>query len=97
MVCPKCQSQVVNIQAIQTGSIGAAQNTVYVQPAKRSKGCLYWCVIGWWFEPFWFLLVGWWWKLFVSGRVKKGINFSANKVINKRVAICQNCGYQWYL
>ena len=95
MVCPRCQSQVVSIQNIQTGSIGAAQNTVVIQPARRSHGCLCWLMIGWWWKPIWFICVGWWWRLLFGGRRKGGVNFSANKIINKKVAICQSCGFQW--
>jgi hypothetical protein len=95
MVCPNCKSQSVSIQNIQTGSIGAAQNRVYIQPARRRHGLFYWMLIGWWWKPMWFLAFGWWWGLLFGGRKRGGLNFSANKIINKRVAICQNCAYQW--
>jgi hypothetical protein len=33
--------------------------------------------------------------LLFGGKKKSGVNLSANKTINKTVAICQNCGYKW--
>lgn len=95
MVCPKCGGNNVVVQQVQTGNIGAAQNKVYVQPAKKSKGCLYWCIIGWWLVPMKFIIWDWWAKLLFGGRNKSGLNFSANKILSKTVAICQNCGNSW--
>lgn len=76
MICPKCGSENINIQAV-------------AHVNNKKKGCLYWCFIGWWVEPFMWLfltlpmiII----KLFGKGKVKTKI---------KSHAVCQNCGHQW--
>lgn len=39
MICPKCGSENVNVQAVTS-----------IQQ-KRKKGVIYWIFIGWWWEP----------------------------------------------
>ena len=73
--CPKCGSNHISFQVIQTG---ATTRT-------KEKGCLYSlgrlilivCTLGLWL---------------VFGRKKSK---SKTTFTNKKVAICQNCGYQW--
>ncbi len=75
MVCPKCKSENVTIQMVQTGS----------KSSHKAGGCLWGigrmtliiCTFGLW------LLVG---------KHKGG---SDTKIKNKKIAICQNCSYQW--
>lgn len=93
MICPRCHSENVIIQTVQTGSIGAGTNRVVIEQPKKSKGCLYWLFIGWWawifklmFLPFTFLF---------GGRKKSGLNFQATKTLTKTVATCQSCGNSW--
>lgn len=93
--CPKCGGTNITYQREQTASIGAGTNKVVVQKAKKSHGCLYWLCIGWWLLPMYWLLIGWWWKPLFGGRTKGGLNFNANKTINRTMAICQNCGHSW--
>lgn len=81
--CPRCGSENIMYHREQTGNIGAGTNKVVIQPAKKSKGCLYW------------LLIGWWWKLLFGGGTRSGLNFSANKSLNRTVGICQNCSHTW--
>lgn len=76
MSCPKCGSDNVNFQ-----SVGITKT--------KSKGCIYWLLIGWWFELLmWFfltlpmILI----KLFGKTKVKTKV---------KTFAVCQNCGYTW--
>lgn len=95
MQCPKCGSENVTIQREQTASIGAGTNKVVIQQTKKSKGCLYWMMIGFWFEPMYWLLFGWWWRLFFGGKSRSGINFHADKTINRTMAVCQECGNTW--
>lgn len=95
MQCPKCGSENVNVQREQTASFGAGTNTVVIQEAKRSKGCLYWCLIGWWYKPLYWLCIGWWKNLLFGGKKKGGLNFNANKSINRTMAVCQDCGHSW--
>ena len=93
--CPRCGSENIMYQREQTGNIGAGTNKVVIQPAKKSKGCLYWMLIGWWWKPMYWLLIGWWWRLLFGGGIRSGLNFSANKSLNRTVGVCQNCGHTW--
>lgn len=93
--CPKCKSENIIYQREQAGNIGAGTNKVVIQQPKKSKGCMYWLIIGWWWELFYWLLIGWWWRLFFGGRKKGGLNLHADKAINRTMAICQNCGHSW--
>lgn len=94
-LCPKCNSSNITYQREQTANIGAGTNKVIIQQPKKSKGCLYWLIIGWWWKPIYWLFIGWWWKLFFGGRNKNGLNFNASKSINITMAICQSCGHSW--
>lgn len=57
------------------------------------KGCLYWLLIGWWFEvgklffiiyfkALYWIFIGWWWKLLHTDQTKKEIK-NLNKDLNK--------------
>lgn len=93
--CPRCKSDNVIIQRERNYDFGARTNTVVIKQAKKSKGCLYWLVIGWWWQPFYWLCIGWWWHLLFGGRNRGGLNFGINKSINATVAVCQSCGHSW--
>lgn len=80
MRCPKCNSENINVQAI---------NNVKLKTAH--KGCFWWCLIGWWWIPIkWFfltipaLIV----KIFKPKKQKIVTK-------TKSIAVCQNCGYKW--
>lgn len=94
MNCPKCGSENVLIQREQTASIGAGSNKVVIEEAKKSKGCLYWMFIGWWWKPIWLICFGWL-KPLLGGKKRSGLNVHANKTFNRTVAVCQDCGYSW--
>ena len=95
MQCPKCGSENVTVQREQTGSIGAGTNRVVIEQAKRSKGCFYWVCIGFWWEPIKWLCFDLWRNLFFGGKKRGGLNFKADKVLNKTIALCQDCGHSW--
>lgn len=38
MICPKCKSDNVNIQAVSVMK-------------NKNKGCMYWLIVGWWLQP----------------------------------------------
>lgn len=95
VICPKCKSSNVSFQREETGSFGAMTNTVVIQPAKKSKGCLYWLFIGFWLEPLYWLMIGWWKNLLFGGRRKRGLNYGASKTMSRTMAVCQSCGYSW--
>lgn len=96
MNCPKYGSENVLIQREQTASIGAATNKVVIQEPKKSKGCLYWCLTGWYWAPVKFICFGWLKPLF-GGKKRGGLNIKAEKTFNKTVAACQDCGHSWKL
>lgn len=93
--CPKCGSTNIVFQREQTGNIGASTNKVVIQEPKRSRGCLYWLSIGFWFKLLYWMFFGWWKNLLFGGRKKGGLNFSADKTLNQTVAVCQSCGHSW--
>lgn len=95
MACPKCGSENIAYQREQTGNIGAGTNKVVIQEAKKSRGCLYWLVIGWWWRPIYWLYWGLWKNLLFDGKNRGGLNIHANKTLNVTMAICQNCGHSW--
>ena len=95
MMCPKCGSENIDFQVVNSGSIGAAQNSVVIQKPKKHKGLLYWLFIGWWLVPMYWLCIGWWVRLFFGGGTKKGWNLNASKTFNSTMAICQSCGHSW--
>lgn len=90
MVCPKCQSENVIVQQVQTGSIGT---TSYHGNKKHSL--MWWCFIGWWYKMFHFICIGWWSWIFFRKKDKLGSSISASKTFNKTMATCQNCGNSW--
>lgn len=93
--CPKCGGQNITYQREQVGGVGASTNRVVIQKPKKSKGCLYWLLIGFWLEPMYWICIGWWWRLLFGGGNHGGLNFNANKTMNQTVAICQSCGHTW--
>jgi len=79
MICPKCKSDNITIQAV----------TEVKEKAKH--GVIWWLFIGWWWEMIlWiFLFLP---RLIIAifgGRRKKIVSTT------KTMAICQNCGNKW--
>lgn len=95
VACPKCGGTNISYQREQTASFGAGTNKVVIQKEKKSKGCLWWMCIGFWWVPMYWLLIGWWWRPIMGGRAKSGLNFNASKSVNRTMAVCQNCGHSW--
>ena len=80
MVCPKCGSTNVNVQAVSETQI-----------VNKRRGCLWWLLIGWWWIPFkWIFFFGLALlaKIFAPKRQKL-----KTKHISK--CICQDCGKMW--
>lgn len=97
MKCPKCGSENVFIQNIQTGGKSTGK-IVMKEPGRR--GCLYWLFAGWMFELVWFMCVGWWWKLLFGWLAGDGVAFigrtqGKEKFDFETRATCQNCGHTW--
>ena len=80
MICPKCNSQNVNVQVV---------NEVKLKNQHRSL--IWWLIIGWWWIPvkwIYFTLFALIFKLF-SHKKQKAINKQV------KTAVCQNCGNTW--
>lgn len=75
MVCPKCKSENVQTQYVQTNARTRQRNTGCLWSIGRA--CLILCTGGLW------LLVG----------KRKGTGDTT--FTNKKIAVCQNCGYTW--
>ena len=60
MKCPKCGSEDVFVQNVQTGSTSTGK---IVMREPRKRGCLYWLCFGWFIDAMQFLCMGWLWKL----------------------------------
>lgn len=93
--CPRCHGTNIVYQREQSATIGAGTNKVVIQQAKQSKGCLYWCLIGWWWRPIRFICYGWFKDLLTKRKSRSGINVNASKTINHTIAVCQDCGNSW--
>ena len=82
MICPRCQSQYVNVQVI---------NEVDIK--NKHHGVFCWLLIGWWW-----IIIKWVLftfpalilKLFGHKKVKV-----VNK--QKTLCVCQQCGYTWQI
>lgn len=80
MKCPKCQCENVTISVVSDVR------------EKRKRGCLYWGLIGWWWEPLLWLFFGLWKLIYEIFRKKTKVTTKTRKI-----AVCQNCGHQWRL
>ena len=91
MVCPKCGSENVNVQSVETGSVGMSQTNIY----KKHHGLLYWLFIGWWIWIFKLLVLPF--KILFGSKKKIGsaTTISGTKNVLSTRAVCQSCGYQW--
>lgn len=80
MVCPKCGSSNIQIQAVNE-----------VKLKNKHHGLLWWCFVGWYWVPIkWLFLTvpALFAKIFIPKRQK-----AINKTI--RTAVCQTCGNIW--
>ncbi len=80
MVCPKCHSSNVSVQAVTESQLKA-----------KHRNILWWLFISWWWLPLkWIfltipaLIV----KIFAPKRQKI-------KTKHRTVCLCQNCGHRW--
>lgn len=89
--CPKCKSKNVNIQMVEDGSIGTSKTKI----TKKHHGLFYWLFIGWWIWFFKIFLLPF--KILFGSKktIGKATTVTASKTINKKMAICQNCGHSW--
>lgn len=80
MKCKKCGSENVTYQVINEQKL-----------VNKHHGIIWWCLIGiWWVPCKWLFLTvpALIFKIFVGNRKKI-------KNIQKKVAVCQNCGHHW--
>ncbi len=82
MICKKCGSQNVSVQAVTTFKI------------QSGHGCLWWAAIGWWLLIIKFFI---WIFAFVPMLILKLIKGKKYKIKSKisSEAVCQNCGNIW--
>lgn len=91
--CHNCGSNNINIQREEVGNISTSK-TRYRE--RKRHGLLYWLFIGWWFLMFKIVFIPFT-ILFGKNNKSKGEfnTVTASKTINKKIAICQNCGNHW--
>ena len=93
--CPKCGGNNINFQRDQTASIGGTKTSFGV----KRHGVLWWICIGWWLTMFKWMLalctLGFSNLFFRKKNKLNGSTISANKTINRTMAVCQNCGKSW--
>lgn len=90
--CPKCNSKKVNIQIVDSGSVGTSKTKI---KGEKKHGCIYWLLLGW--IDVLISIFTWPFKLLFGSRKKSGTatTITGNKNINVKTAICQNCGHSW--
>ena len=81
MVCPKCNSENVNVQIVNESHLKTAHHSI-----------IWWLLVGWWWVFIkWliFTLPALIFKIFGIGKKKK--------IVNKtyKMAVCQNCSNSW--
>lgn len=91
MVCPKCGSENVLVQQVQTGSIGTSRTVI----KKHTHGLLYWLFIGWWAWIFKLLFLPFKMLFGSSKKTGKATTITGTKTLNTTKATCQNCGHTW--
>ena len=80
MQCPKCQSENVTTQVVNT-----------VKLKTQHKGIIYWLFVGWWWVPIkWLVFTIPALILAIFGKKKQKV---VNK--QETMCVCQNCGHSW--
>lgn len=80
MVCPKCKSQNVNVQAVSE-----------TQLKRKHHGIFWWLFIGWWWIPIWWLCFTLPALIVAIFRPRK----YKTKTVHKSMCVCQDCGHAW--
>ena len=88
MICPKCKSENVLVQQVQTGNVGVKTTPV----GKKHHGIFWWLLIGWWYKFLKLIIIGPINLLLKRDKIK---TTEANKALFKTMATCQNCGHSW--
>lgn len=76
MKCKKCGSEKVSVQAV-------------AMVRTKGHGLIYWLFVGWWLEPFMWLLFFLPWLIVKIFRPKKITSKT------RSMAVCQSCGKSW--
>lgn len=80
MICPRCKSENVTVQVVTN-----------VELKNKHHGLLWWVFVGWYWVPLkwlFFTLPALLAKIFIPKRQKI-------KQTERKVCVCQSCGYQW--
>jgi len=106
MVCPKCQSEHIDVQVFQENRGSETQSQTNFQFKEKGHGVLWWICIGWWYVPFiklplWLIAFPFM-AVMRLGRKKKyqgsatGRSSTQNQIDYRRVFLCKDCGHSWY-
>ncbi|MBQ3330880.1 MAG: zinc ribbon domain-containing protein [Ruminococcus sp.] len=80
MVCPKCRSTYINVQAVNR-----------IQLKRRRHRVVWWIFVGWWW-----IIIKWTYLLIptlIIRMISSKEKIADNTI--QSVAVCQNCGYNW--
>jgi len=93
MRCPRCGSEQVFLQQVETGSVGMSRTTF----SQTRHGLLYWLFIGWWL---WIIKLCLWPLTLIFGRRKRSrttaSTVTGTRNLHRTAATCQQCGHAWY-
>lgn len=104
MVCPKCQSENVQMDTFQEQQGSKTITRTKSKYKEKGHGLLWWLFIGWWW---WMVDLILWICFFIPRLVlqlfkkKKYVGTSTtvsktnNRVDYKTVCVCHNCGHKW--
>ena len=103
VICPACGSYDVEIKLMQE-NLGSTTITKTKGKTKSGHGCLWWCVIGWW----WIFIDAFMWvfafpvrlviQLFFrkkSTTKSKTISQELTNIEYKTMCLCRECGHHW--
>lgn len=80
MVCPKCNSNNVNVQMVSESQL-----------KNKHHGLVWWLLWGWYWVPLKWLF------LTIPALILKLFGHKRQKIVtkHKKMAVCQDCGYNW--
>lgn len=108
MVCPKCQSENVQMDTFQEQTGSKTVTRTKSKYKEKGHGIIWWLTVGWW----WWIVDLCSWFMFFFPRLivrifaapfkkkkyvgdSKTTSTTSNKIKYKTVCVCQNCGHKW--
>lgn len=109
MVCPVCQSELVQISTFQEQTGSKTVTKTRSKYKEKGHGILWWLCVGWW----WWIIDLISWCAFFAPRLilrifaapykkkkytgrSKTVSKTDNKIQYKTICVCQNCGHKWF-